>query len=126
MRTYQKHVIVLYIDPDDDSNVTLITFYHHNKRDPGVCNKFNDDNNDEFLSNSDSDCNVVASNGNKGREKNQKRTTTVQKESFITFVLNSKGKVFKVYTCGFEGFDLGEACGCYGSENVTITTGPFA
>jgi len=29
-------------------------------------------------------------------------------------------------TCGFEGSDLGEDCGRYGSDNVTITTGPFA
>jgi len=29
-------------------------------------------------------------------------------------------------TCGFDGSDLGEDCGRYGSSNVTITTGPFA
>jgi len=29
-------------------------------------------------------------------------------------------------TCGFEGSDLGEDCGRYGSSNVTITTGPSA
>ena len=29
-------------------------------------------------------------------------------------------------TCGFEGSDLGEDCGRYGSDNVTITTGPSA
>jgi len=29
-------------------------------------------------------------------------------------------------TCGFEGADLGEDCGRYGSSNVTITTGPAA
>jgi len=96
MRTYQKHGIVLSIDPDDDSNVTIVTFYHQNKRDPGVCDEFNDDNNDESLLNSGSDGNVAPSNGNKGREKNQERTATVQTESLLTFALNSKGKVFKV------------------------------
>lgn len=29
-------------------------------------------------------------------------------------------------SCGFEGSDLGEDCGRYGSDNVTLTTGPFA
>jgi len=29
-------------------------------------------------------------------------------------------------TCGFEGSDMGEDCGRYGSANVSITTGPFA
>jgi len=96
MRTYQKHGIVLSIDPDDDSNVTIVTFYHQNKRDPGVCDEFNDDNNDESLLNSGSDGNVAPSNGNKGREQNQKRTATVQTESLLTFALNSKEKIFKV------------------------------
>jgi len=29
-------------------------------------------------------------------------------------------------SCGFEGSDMGEDCGRYGSDNVTITTGPNA
>ena len=32
MSTYQKHGIVLHVDPEDDTNVSIVTFYHKNKK----------------------------------------------------------------------------------------------
>ena len=32
VKTYQKHGIILSVDPDDDSNVEVVTFYHKNRR----------------------------------------------------------------------------------------------
>ena len=32
MSTYQKHGIVLHVDPEDDNNVSIVTFYHKNKK----------------------------------------------------------------------------------------------
>jgi hypothetical protein len=32
MSTYQKHGIVLHVDPEDDTNVSILTFYHKNKK----------------------------------------------------------------------------------------------
>jgi len=96
MRSYQKHGIVLSVDPGDYSSATIVTFYHENKRDHGACDELYEDNNDGSLLNSASDDDTPATNGNIRQGQNYGRTATVRTESLLDFCLNSKGKVFKV------------------------------
>jgi len=110
VRTYQKHGIVLSVDPEDEANVNIVTFYHRNQRDPGTLDvQYRDEGaqeggddevNDESLLNAGSSSGAStpssSTNTNTNTNKNQKITTTVRTESLYTFASNAKGKLLKV------------------------------
>ena len=129
--SYQKHGIVLSVDPDDDDNVSIVTFYHKNKNyEPNRRSRLNifhkqhrsgnqrptsgdqchaeENETDESLlhrtsSKTNGHIRTSASNNSSDTSLNQKFTPSVRAESIYTFSANSKGRIHKVkYKASFK------------------------
>jgi len=121
MKTFQKHGIVLSLDQNDESNISIVTFYHKNEKyyEPERRGSLfqrknvneeeedswepyrNEDETDASLLNKDS-ASEQENAGHGSRiassraKQNQKFTPTVRVESLFSFTANSKGGVQKV------------------------------
>ncbi len=120
MKTYQKHGIVLSLDPNDENNVSIVTFYHKNEKyiEPErrasffqkKTTKEDQDSWEPYRNEDETDASLLGKDSNQenaghgsafatasgAANRNKKFTPTVRVESLFAFTANSKGGIQKV------------------------------
>lgn len=83
-RAYQKHGIILSVDPDDPNSTTVVSFYHKDGRDREASDARAEHESEEWNDES------LIQEGSTSRRQKQKITSGVRADSLLTFSKGSK------------------------------------